>query len=81
MLITPIELDFLNKTITQLKIRTSFSTEDVTCRLYYTLLTSTNEILSTGVIDLTSQEYDAWGQSNSYIDDLVLTRLGLSRLA
>lgn len=80
MKITPVPLNFLDKTITDLRVTTSFCSEDTTCRLNYALYTSENEIIKFGYIDLTAEQYADWGYDNAYIEDIVLSQLELTRL-
>jgi len=37
------------------------------------------DINESKIVDLTSQEYDAWGSDDDYIYDLILSKLGLEK--
>jgi hypothetical protein len=51
-----------------------------TCSLHYSIHCVDGNNLKTGRIDLTPEEYSGWGFDNSYLEDLVLEKLGLERL-
>lgn len=40
---------------------------------------SNNNFIDVKNFHITGQEYDEWGQSDQYIEDLVLSKLGLTR--
>ena len=40
---------------------------------------NTREVLTTGNLDIDEEQYDAWGADNSFIEDVVLKKLGLER--
>jgi hypothetical protein len=78
MRIKPISLGLPAKVGTELKIRVvSFDTDAVSCTLYYEVITDKEERLAEGNINLTEEEFAEWGKSNTYLDDLVLEKLGL----
>lgn len=66
-------------------------THATTCTTYYVLLNSTtniveegieikdNKILAEGSILITEEQFAKWGVDNTYIEDIVLTNLGLER--
>jgi hypothetical protein len=39
----------------------------------------TREVLATGNIAITEEQYAAWGNENSFIEDIVIAALGLER--
>jgi hypothetical protein len=43
------------------------------------VLKDSNNFIDVKNFHITGQEYDDWGQSDQYIEDLVLTKLGLVR--
>lgn len=53
----------------------NFPTYAKTCTLYYNLSTDTNVKCLEGNYDLTAEEFDLWGYDNSYLDNLIATRL------
>ena len=79
--ITPLEIP-LKGTATQLFIRTS--TEGIynpTGMIYWQALNEEGKELASGNIPLTVEEVEAWGDSMNYIENLVLDRLNLTKLA
>ena len=48
-----------------------FNTSDSTCGTYYQLLTDTGVQCIQGNYYLTDEQFQNWGQDNSYIDELV----------
>jgi hypothetical protein len=55
------------------------STTDVTCNLYYEVLSAENKNLACGYYLVDETNYALWGADNTFIEDLVLTHLGLVR--
>jgi len=55
------------------------STTDVTCELYYEVLSAENKNLACGNIIVDEEQFAAWGQEMSYVEDIVLINLGLQR--
>jgi hypothetical protein len=71
------------------------NTQSLDCNTYYEVLsklvTVTNEeggvdtnsiateILAAGNVPISEEEYLAWGADNTFIEDIVLTKLGLQR--
>jgi hypothetical protein len=55
------------------------STTDVTCNVYYEVLSSENRNLANGYFLVDEENYAAWGADNTFIEDLVLNKLGLTR--
>lgn len=78
--IEPVATGWPSKQATDLMVRVMpFETDAKTCGLYYELKAETGELLSNGNLQLTEAEFEGWGQSNTYIEDLALTRLYLQR--
>ena len=76
--ITPLERP-LKGTATQIFIRTS--TDGVynpTGMIYWQALNEEGKELTSGNIQLTVEEVEAWGDSMKYIENLVLDRLNLT---
>ena len=79
--IQPLEIP-LKGTATQIFIRTS--TDGIykpTGRIYWQALSGEGKELASGNIPLTAEEVEAWGDSMEYIENLVLDRLNLTKLA
>ena len=79
--IQPLEIP-LKGTATQLFIRTS--TEGIykpTGMIYWQALSEEGKEMTAGNILLTVEEVEAWGDSMEYIENLVLDRLNLTKLA
>ena len=55
----------------------NFLTSASTATTYYQLLTDDGVQCLQGNYQLTDQEFAAWGQDNSYIDDIVANHLGV----
>jgi hypothetical protein len=53
----------------------NFLTDAVTATTYYQLLTDDGVQCLQGNYQLTEEEFAAWGQDNSYIDDIVASHL------
>ena len=80
MRISPIQTGIPIKTGTDLMIRPIIiNTEATTCSVYYEVTSDIDGLLANGNIELSEAEYTAWGQDNTYVDELVLTRLNLTR--
>jgi hypothetical protein len=56
------------------------STTDVTCELYYEVLSAENKNLAYVNVILNEEEYAAWGSDNTFIENIVLQTLGLERI-
>ena len=57
----------------------SFKTTDKTCQLYYQVFDDCKKQIDEGNLSLTQAEFTAWGETNKYIEDLVLAKLNLTR--
>ncbi len=56
-----------------------FSTEDKTAQLYWQVKSKERVKLAEGYVSLTEEEFTSWGFDNTYVEDLVLTKLNLVR--
>ena len=56
-----------------------FETTAKTCSIYWQLNDISNSKLLEGDFILTEVQFTTWGADNQYIEDLVLTKLGLTR--
>lgn len=78
--IEPVATGWPSKQATDLMVRVMpFETDAKTCSLYYELKSADMEVLANGNLQLTEAEFEAWGQLNSYLEDLALSRLYLQR--
>lgn len=57
-----------------------FETSAVSCGTYYEIKTEAGELLASGNIQLTEEEFSEWSQDNTYVENIVLNKLGLTRL-
>ena len=57
----------------------TFKTTDKTCQLYYQILNEKKIKIDEGNLSLTEEEFAQWGETNIYIEDLALRKLGLTR--
>lgn len=55
----------------------NFSTSALNATTYYQLFTDDGVQCLQGNYQLTDEEFAAWGQDNSYIDDIVANHLGV----
>jgi hypothetical protein len=80
MKIQPINLDIPRIGI-EIKIRPIIQDlNDNTCVIQYTIIDENGQTLKGNRFELTPEEYAGWGYDNSYLEDIVLTRLELQRL-
>jgi hypothetical protein len=80
MKIKPIFTGIPQQEATDLLIRVMpFETDAKTCSLYWAVSSEEGQQLSDGNLGLTEQEFAEWGQSNLYIEELALEKLGLTR--
>ena len=56
----------------------NFTTDAVTCTTYYKLTTVDDKMCLEGNYTLTEQEYNDWGEDNSYIDQIIANLLGVT---
>lgn len=69
-----------------------FQTTDTSCSTYYELIANTLitdeegrttgsfEVLASGNIPITEEQFLNWGSDNTYIENIILTNLSLERL-
>ena len=41
------------------------------------LLSDSDEVLSSGVVEISGEEYQGWNEDSPYLEDIVLEKLGL----
>ncbi len=56
----------------------NFPTNAIDCGIYYELLREDFYKLGMGNIQLTPEEFTAWGEDNRYIDELIAGKLNLT---
>lgn len=56
-----------------------FKTTDTICGLYYVVFDINKNRIDEGNLQLTAAEFANWGESNTYIEDLALNKLYLTR--
>lgn len=79
--IKPIQVGFPAKEAKAIKIRVgSFTTNAIYCNIFWELLSEKEEILASNNIKLTEEQFTNWSDDNSFIDDIVLTTLGLEKI-
>lgn len=57
----------------------AMTTDAKTVGTYYRITTEDNKQVAEGNLSLSEEEFADWGFDNVYIEDLVLTKLGLER--
>ena len=67
-------------TITQIDVLIlPFQTDAVTCSTYYKLCDKDGKMVAEGNLSLTEEQFANWGTDNSYVSDIVITELGLTK--
>ncbi len=69
--IQPIPFPFIGDAVTLKVMVNQFETTASTTSLSWYLLTVDGHVCLNGVYNMTNDEYDLWGQDNTYLDDLV----------
>jgi hypothetical protein len=65
---------------TQLLVRImSFDSNATNCQLYWELQGVSGEIIDSGNIQLTNQQFASYGQDNAFVENIVLKELLLTR--
>ena len=49
------------------------------CKLSYMLFDGTGKLVKNGIMDMYGDDYTAWGSSDQYVIDFVLSKLGLEQ--
>lgn len=81
MKIQETQLGLPEQTATDLLITIlSFRSDATICGLFFDVTSDDGTSLATGNVYLTETEFANWGANNTYIEDIVLSKLGLSRL-
>ena len=67
-------------TITQIDVLVlPFQTDAVSCSTYYKLCDKDGKMVAEGNLSLTEEQFANWGTDNSYVSDIVITELGLTK--
>lgn len=78
--IKPVALGLPTMECTEIMIRPIIAdTQALSCTTYYEVSSLTGGIGASGNVPITEEEYAAWGEQNGYIEDIVISRLGLER--
>lgn len=78
--IKPILTGIPAKEATKILIRPIInSTQSLDCNTYYEVCSDENEVLAIGNIGINEEQYKAWADDNSFIENIVLLNLGLER--
>lgn len=78
--INPISLGLPAEVATRLMVRAIIlSTRDTSCYTYYEVSTEQGKVLAKGECPITEAQYAQWGSDNTYIEDIVISNLGLER--
>lgn len=78
--IKPISVGYPAKEANCISIRVlPFQTTATSCNTYYELK-SDSEVLATGNIQITEEQFEAWASDNIFIENIILENLKLNRL-
>jgi len=55
----------------------NFQTDATTCTTYYELKTNEGAVLSNGNYTLTEEEFTAWGEDNTWVEQCVANAIGV----
>lgn len=75
--IQPLTFPIIGDAVTLNVTILNFSTSAPTCDTRYELITADGRKCADGYYTLTAEEFDGWGQDNSYIDELVASKIGV----
>lgn len=79
--IQPINYPF-NEVATDLLVYVQgFSTSSSTCKINYMLTTEIGKQLLYDSYELTEEEFQGWGQDNTYLDQIAADKLGVTIIA
>lgn len=78
MITTQLKINPISIQITDLNLSVEYQLNK-RAYIHYNLKTSNERVVDNGSILLTEEEFSAWGQDDTYIEDLVLSKLGLER--
>jgi hypothetical protein len=76
--IQPIKFPLNAGTATQMTVLIlNFETTATTCTTYYELKTDEGAVLSNGNYTLTEEEFAAWGEDNTWVEQCVANAIGV----
>ena len=67
------------QTITKVAVQVIQLVLNQGCKLNYQLFQSDGKLVKNGIMDMYGDDYNAWGNSDDYVIDFVLGKLGLAR--
>ena len=80
--IQPIKFPLNAGTATEMSVLIlNFETNAVTCTTYYELKTDEGAVLTNGNYTLTEEEFTAWGEDNTWVEQCVAKALGVTILS
>lgn len=53
-------------------------TRVTSCSVYYAVFTANDEIIASGNLELTEAQYEAWADDNTFVENIVMQKLGLT---
>jgi hypothetical protein len=75
---TKIQIKPVTYTATELNIFTDYALNQPTT-FHYTIKGENSLVYDQGIIRLSEEEFAAWGDNDAYIENLILTKLGLKK--
>ena len=80
--IQPIVFPLNQGTATEMSVLIlNFETSATTCITYYELKTEEGKVLSNGNYTLTEEEFSAWGNDNTWVEQCVANAIGITILS
>ena len=76
--IQPVTFPIIGTATTLNVLVLNFATDATTCTTYYQLMTEDGKQCAQGNYTLTEAEFEAWGEDNTYIDNLVANHLNIT---
>jgi hypothetical protein len=80
--IQPIVFPLNQGTATEMSVLIlNFETDATTCTTYYEIKTDEGKVLSNGNYTLTTAEFAAWGEDNTWVEQCVANAIGVTILS
>tara|TARA_R110000868_G_scaffold68229_1_gene201796 strand:- start:8933 stop:9181 length:249 start_codon:yes stop_codon:yes gene_type:complete len=77
--IQPIKFPLNQGTVTEMSVLIhNHFTDATTCTTYYELKTEEGAVLSNGNYTLTEEEFAAWGEDNTWVEQCVANAIGVT---
>lgn len=73
--ITPVSFPFFGDAVKLSTYVEGFPTDSDTCTIQYFLLTQDNQVVYKDSYRLTPEEFQLWGQDNTYLDEIAADRI------